>query len=467
MHFYFVRKSISRAIALSIGLAVSGTAAALPDYMSEEHSFTFGDGTTRAMALHDFDGDGNLDLVTANAGVNKLWYGIGNGDFGSPLDLSDTAADGTTIDVSVADFTGDGKADALFINADATEHLYVNAGNGTLVWNGQAPELSDSECQAANLNEAESTLDLICANDHSSANPGTRLWLNNGDGTFTAASSDVTTEGPANTLATGDFNGDGSLDVILGMGPDTTTGYNGENVIWLGDGAGNLAESTDQQDTLIIEKTDWNSNTELYPNTVAFSVKDTDDDGTVDEIVEIANTDAGTYTGALKAWERNEHTNNFFATYAITTQGDAFRELVTADLDNDGEIEMITADEKNLTIHYSGGSEGIWISPKTVAVGDLDNDGDIDVVIATEQSDSIGLGEPEIAVRLNTTVPNGNTGSTSDGSTDSSDSSDSNDSNDSTDSDSSGGGAINPLWALVVCGAIVAGRRRYSALRER
>lgn len=67
------------------------------------------------VALADMDGDGDLDLVTANFGqANRLYFNDGSGLFETRIDLS-PAADYTTA-IAVADLQGDGRPDVIAAN---------------------------------------------------------------------------------------------------------------------------------------------------------------------------------------------------------------------------------------------------------------------------------------------------------------------------------------------------------------
>ena len=136
------------------------------------------------MAVADFNGDGKLDLVTANYGDNfsvSVLLGDGTGGFtaapGSPFMAG--SAPGS---VAVGDFNGDGKPD------------------------------------------------LAVA--HNSSNNVTVL-LGNGSGGFTAAPGSPFPAGSGpDSVAVGDFNGDGKPDLAIANYIDSTV------TVLLGNGAG-------------------------------------------------------------------------------------------------------------------------------------------------------------------------------------------------------------------------------------
>src|SRR5207247_1305489 len=77
----------------------------------------------------DFNGDGKLDLATANETINKASVLLGNGDgtFESHVDY-DTGADSRQ--VATGDFNGDGRLDLAVSSSDGVSILLGN-GDGT------------------------------------------------------------------------------------------------------------------------------------------------------------------------------------------------------------------------------------------------------------------------------------------------------------------------------------------------
>jgi len=118
-----------------------------------------------SVATGDFNGDGNTDFVIANGGDNTLWLysGKGDGTFNLPIILPVTLGQ-TPVWVAAADLRGIGTTDLIVVNTDSNN---------------------------------------------------VSVFLGKGGGTFTETS--IALPGSASTLAIGDFNHDGKLDIAVPM----------------------------------------------------------------------------------------------------------------------------------------------------------------------------------------------------------------------------------------------------------
>jgi hypothetical protein len=190
-----------------------------------------------AVTVADFNGDGKEDLAvvvgvpSTSAGQSGLTPGsvailLGNGD-GTFTPVSATSATGIAPRaIAVGDFNGDGKADlavANFYPTGLTFELTILLGNGDGTFTAAAPAEGPATgflpfSLAVGDFNGDGKMDLAVGND---ALVGATILLGNGDGTFTAAAN-ADPGGAPLTVVTGDFNGDGKLDLAVGDFADNT-----------------------------------------------------------------------------------------------------------------------------------------------------------------------------------------------------------------------------------------------------
>jgi hypothetical protein len=193
-----------------------------------------------ALAVGDFDGDGELDLAVANSGSQNVSVLLGNGD-GTFQTAVDYGAGSSPSSVGVGDFNGDGKLDLAVANGGSNNvSVLLGNGNGTFKAAVDYPTGSNSSSVAVGDFNGDGKLDLAVAN------PGlgnftdgiVSILLGNGDGTFQAAVNYPTGSTNSSSVAVGDFNGDGKLDLAV---PNADIGENfiaGSVSILLGNGDG-------------------------------------------------------------------------------------------------------------------------------------------------------------------------------------------------------------------------------------
>jgi hypothetical protein len=207
------------------------------------HAFPAGSSAT-SVAVGDVNGNGTLDLVVTNqaTGTLSVLRGSGTGLFRRPIAY--TAGSAPT-GVVLADFTGDGFADAAVVNGNQQISMLVNNGSGGFLPPASFTVGTDVKAVTTGDFNGDGLADVAaagyqvqtCGDKPCPVNPRVSLFLSNGDGTFTAGATYVAYSSPG-TVAAGDFNGDGVLDLVTA---DTHTGkkYEGLNVtVQIGNGDG-------------------------------------------------------------------------------------------------------------------------------------------------------------------------------------------------------------------------------------
>jgi hypothetical protein len=166
---------------------------------------------SRSVAVGDFNGDHNADVVTAGVraertgGAIAIRYGKGNGSF---LELPAPGTENVAMEeVTHGDFNGDAKVDLAI----------VLGGNWLLTAFGN----DGGAFQAAAVTELPGFLDIVAAGDFDGDSQldvvaaGTHLALfrGNGDGSFEPPST-IPIDGGVAALATADLDHDGVLDIV-------------------------------------------------------------------------------------------------------------------------------------------------------------------------------------------------------------------------------------------------------------
>jgi hypothetical protein len=371
------------------------------------------------IAIADFDGDGHLDLVvSAVGGGAALARGHGDGTFTQSAQFGYY-----DIALLAADWNDDGKPDLLTIRESHNAYelaVYVGNGDGTF----QAPLLYSvgsivSDFALADL-DGDGHLDVVVA--EGSASPGSLSTLSVFRGnTAGVQGAPYIGDIPATTSAyfqtvSGDFNGDGKLDLVA---------LNSVSKEW----GTQLATGIDQ----------WSAAPTVFSNGGPAVVGDFDRDGKLDVVVPEGGTmnwlagkgdgtltapvvsSVGGYAGAIITADLNhdgipdlamtdylhDSTNvalgNGDGTFATATQYPVATEpqdLVAADVDGDGTLDLVVANRNAVVDILKGVGDGTFDAatttpvagmPSSVAAGDFDGDGKIDLVVANESTTAISF----------------------------------------------------------------------------
>src|SRR5437867_2599275 len=191
--------------------------------------FTTG-GVPRSVAVGDVNGDGRLDLAVANYSSNAVSVLVGNGD--GTFQPAQSFAVGTyPISVAVGDVNGDGRLDLAVANYydpannnSGTVSVLVGNGDGTFQPAQSFAVGSPHSSVALGDVNGDGRLDLAVANngDPYRDQGSVSVLLGNGDGTFQPAQSFAVGRGPV-SVAAGEVNGDGRLDLALASGSNTVS----------------------------------------------------------------------------------------------------------------------------------------------------------------------------------------------------------------------------------------------------
>jgi|GEM_PF-6825151 len=309
------------------------------------------------MAL-DHDGDGDLDVLTANEGIPERIYvfeNLGDGNF------CEINTGGNFRYLEVFDIDGDGDFDNFGVTGSFNTEINWFENEGTAPYTERFLSSEDAWTLAGGDIDSDGDIDLLAA----VLLPNRLLWFaNDGSGNFAPAVSIPTTFGGGSDsyFHIVDMNGDGAMD-ILGFHRDD------RNLVWYrNDGSENFTE------ILIDNRADRSRTT----------YGDVDGDGDID-IAIVSHENSPTET---VAWYENTATG--FTEHPITTS--ATRRLYAvdiADVDGDGATDILAGGywfKNDGNENFSeqpinlGLSQGANLVSNGLDVADLDEDGDLDIL---------------------------------------------------------------------------------------
>jgi hypothetical protein len=178
-----------------------------------------------SITMADLNNDGQLDLIwiatptTTHAAEVYVALGNGDGTFAAPraFDAGQPHWLGHLYQLIAADFNKDGKLD-VFVgqiakNNGSSGNISVLLGNGDGTLGAALPNAltnrNTERWAAADMNN-DGILDLV---DTANSGPGTEVALGNGDGTFGVSTNIARLAG--NDLKVADVNGDGVNDIVV------------------------------------------------------------------------------------------------------------------------------------------------------------------------------------------------------------------------------------------------------------
>jgi hypothetical protein len=188
------------------------------------------------ITVADFNGDGILDLATANNGTHNVsvFFGNGKGTFKKPVNYFAPLPER----VLAIDLNGDGHPDLAIlaycgIDPKVCSHgsveVLLNTGHGAFGKPSYFPVgVGPDGIAAADLNH-DGNVDLVVANNNFQAPSTISVLFGRGNGTFEAAESYDVGNGPAG-LTIADFKGDGNLDIaVANVGSSTLSVLYGDD----------------------------------------------------------------------------------------------------------------------------------------------------------------------------------------------------------------------------------------------
>ncbi len=230
---------------------------------------------TQSLALGDIDRDGHLDIVAGNRGVqNAVFLNDGSGYFTNTFRFRRYGGDTTS--VALGDIDGDGYLDAAVAYRYDPAFIYFNDTTGGFPDNlGKSIGEGINNASSVALGDinGDGALDIALGSLYGA----NLVYTNDGKGNFPKAMVQALASGDNNTydLALGDIDGDGSLDVI-------TTQWNRStpNQVYLNDGHGRFDTARTRVLEPVAHPVTINPGGKLF--TRALGLDDVNQDGTLD-----------------------------------------------------------------------------------------------------------------------------------------------------------------------------------------
>jgi len=376
----------------------------------------------------DLDGDGYLDMISASANDTKLaWYKNTNGSFGPQQIITENAI--RAYQVIAIDIDNDGDQDLV----NATYYgifWYKNTdGQGNFA---SAQPISAAVVKAQNIDakdmDGDGDMDVIA----NSGSTNSISWFENMDGQGTFVEEHIITTDTAlyQKIDVADLDGDGDMDIL-------TSDYTNDDVGWFkningqgdfgpkqvitadvqrpqgisaadidGDGDLDVLSTSQLFDHKLVWHENLNGQGNFGPQRFVSSdvqsqflvtTADLDNDGDLDVISGSSNQ------GIIYGYKNLDGLGNFGPKQQITNQIEFLREINLADLDNDGDMDLMSASATDDKIAYYLNTDGqgnfgpqqvvVEINgtnrPYTVMSVDMDGDGDKDVLSASNGDDKI------------------------------------------------------------------------------
>ncbi len=334
--------------------------------------FDAGGGPFPAAAVGDFNGDGRLDLAVTNsypAPYGTVSVLLGNGDGTLEARRSFIAGDYPS-SLAVGDFNGDGKLD-LAVTVSFAVSVLLGNGDGTFQPARLVPMGLLPRSVAVGDFNGDGRLDLALTTYGEIGRQTGSLFLGNGDGTFQAERRFDAGDG-ARSLAVGDFNGDGRLDLAV---TNFVIAYGPANVsVLLGNGDGTF-QAVRSFDGVI--------------NPVSLAVGDFNGDGRLD--LAVANDDTAIHQDNVSVLLGNG--DGTFQPARRFGAGAHPISVAVRDLNGDGVLDLVVANFSSDDVSVLlGNGDGTFQDAQSfvvegyarfAAVGDFDGDGFPDLAVGS------------------------------------------------------------------------------------
>lgn len=335
----------------------------------------------------DMDANGRIDLVSADTGVRQVSVLRSRGDGTFESDERLPGGTGPRV-AAMVDLNGNGRRDVVVLNQLSSDVTVLMNSAAGLRPQGRVPVTSTPRGLAVGDLNDDGRPDLVVTLLTQNA---VAVFLGNGDGTFQVErrlgvrEAGDTRNAVPRSVAIGDLDGDGTPDLATGNSNSDGLG------VLLGTGGGNFAAAREVVTSprsnfpLDVQLVDLNRDGHLDLVFLSTSDPEVDSDSALPRVVRLLGRGDGTFDPAT--------------TLRVET-GSNPRALATADLDGDGDFDVVTAHAGSSNVFLlAGNPTGGFVRgaalragapANSVAFADLTGNGRLDIV-TTNDNGTVGV----------------------------------------------------------------------------
>ncbi len=325
----------------------------------------------QSVFIADLDNNGDLDLAVANSGSDNVSVLLNQGD-GIFAPDSVYPVGSTPYSVVAADLDGDGDLDLATSNLSSDDiSVLLNQGAGNFDPQVEYPAGSQPFSVIAADLDGDGDIDLAAAN---AGTNDISILLNQGNATFAPQVRYPAGDYPT-CICAGDLDQDGDIDLV------TANNHSDQIAVLMNNGNGTFAPPS------------------FYPAGVGpYSIwlADLDGNGNLDMAVGHGNSAASNLVSVLL-----NNGSGAFSLPSAYSVGNAPLSVFAADLDADGDLDLIVANAGDNTISFlSNHGNGTFSYDSDYPVGDfpialfeadLDGNGSIDLATANRNSGNLSV----------------------------------------------------------------------------
>jgi len=334
-----------------------------------------------AIAVADFNGDGNLDIAIANRSSNdvSVLLGKGNGTFNIQVKYAAGTGGPDPVGIAAADLNGDGKPDLIVADSGTNKvSVLLNTGTGTFNAAVQYSVGSVPSAVAVGDLNGDGIADIAVTNSGSNT---VSILINSGSGTFTPGGTFATDSSPS-SVAIADLDGNGANDLVV-----ANQGGNDVSVL-LNQGSGIFSAAVNY----CVVSTSGSCNSAPAVSPVSVVAVDLTGDNKPDlavasrsqSVTTLVNNGSGVFTLTATA------------TSSQTPQG------IAAGIFTAGTTpSLVVADNSTASfeIYNGNGSGGLGAAvsylsgfgPMAIAAGDFNKDGKLDVAVVNNSDGNVAV----------------------------------------------------------------------------